>query len=99
MLEKNIEQKVVKWCAKRGILNQKLLGKKGMPDRIFYFPRGHILFIEFKRPLSKVSALQERLQERLQFSGHHVYIIRDAENAIELLGKFLSIIHYKHIKF
>ena len=50
MLEKNLEAKIIKIAKKLGYLTYKFTSpsNKGVPDRIFISPYGHVFFMEFK---------------------------------------------------
>ena len=85
MLEKTIEKKIVDYCKTYNILQQKLLGKKGMPDRIFYLPGGRITFIEFKQTGESLKQLQKIRHVELEHLGFTVYICRNYEDGIEFL--------------
>ncbi len=86
MLEKNIEAKVSAHCTEEGILQQKLLGQKGCNDRIYFLPWGGTVLIEFKKPGGKTTRLQKHTHTQLQDSGHHVYICKNADDAIIILN-------------
>lgn len=88
MLEKDIEKKVVEWCKKNCIFQQKLLGKKGMPDRIFYLPHGIVIFIEFKRPRKKplkARVLQEKYHSDLRKLGYKVLLCNNTKEGIQFI--------------
>lgn len=85
MLEKRIESKFVTWCNKNGILQQKLLGRKGMPDRIVYLSRSRVIFIEFKSLRGKLTALQSKQHDILKALDFDVWICRNSEEAIEVI--------------
>lgn len=69
-LEKDIEMPVVKWAQKNEFLTPKVkFAEAGWPDRLFISPRGHTIFIEFKRPPEKPDKLQEYRLAQLRQRG------------------------------
>lgn len=59
VLEKDIEQTVVKWAKENNFLALKVkFNENGYPDRLFISPYGHTVFIEFKRPGEEPRPLQ-----------------------------------------
>ena len=67
MLEKEIEQKLVKAVKQKGGLCIKFtsLGFDGVPDRLVLLPNGRMAFIELKAPGKKPRALQKRRMKQL----------------------------------
>ena len=55
ILEKEIEDRFVKYAASKGCMAIKfsIPGRRYAPDRIVLCPGGHVFFIEFKRPGKK----------------------------------------------
>jgi hypothetical protein len=86
MLEKQIEQKLVKKVKSIGGLAIKLVspGFAGMPDRIILLPGGGIAFTEIKRMGCKLRPLQIRRKRQLEKLGFLVYVI-DSEEKIDQL--------------
>lgn len=69
-----------------GVLIRKLNGSgyRNWPDRMFLFPNGQVLFIEFKRPGEKPRPGQEWMMTELQ-RRHHVALSADTvEEAVSL---------------
>ena len=60
-IESSIERSVCKWAKDNGclVIKQTSPNNRGVPDRLF-LRDGKCLFIEFKRPGGKVSALQDK---------------------------------------
>lgn len=90
MLEKTIEQKIVDYCTENNIFQQKLLGKKGMPDRIFYLWTGRVVFIEFKQPGESLQRLQKVCHETLKCLKFSVYVCNNYEAGIKFLHEELK---------
>jgi hypothetical protein len=67
MRESTIERAVCAYAKSKGCLTLKLSGpnQKGQPDRMFLY-HGRIMFIEFKAPGKRPSALQARWLDRLE---------------------------------
>jgi Holliday junction resolvase len=87
MLEKDIERKACEAAKRAGWLAFKFTSpaQRGVPDRIF-IKNGRIVFIEFKASGSKVTALQERMIERLRSHGCEVYVCDSVEAARDVLS-------------
>jgi hypothetical protein len=87
MLEKDIERKACEAAKRAGWLAFKFMSpaQRGVPDRIF-IKNGRIVFIEFKASGSKVTALQERMIERLKSHGCEVYVCDSMEAARDALS-------------
>lgn len=89
MLESQIERKVSLYAKQRGVLTYKFVSpsNRGVPDRVFLY-RGQTLFVEFKQPGKKPTALQAREHERLTAAGHKVHVVTDAAGGIDLVARF-----------
>jgi len=72
MRESTIESAVCAYAKSRGCLTLKLSGQnqKGQPDRMFLH-QGHVLFVEFKAPGKRPTALQARWLDRLTDHAFH----------------------------
>ncbi|MGD9168480.1 MAG: VRR-NUC domain-containing protein [Candidatus Thiodiazotropha sp.] len=87
MLEKDVENPVCRYARKehKGMAYKfKSPQRANVPDRIFTFPSGWLIFIEFKAPGKKATPKQRREHERLRDCGQHVYVCDNIE-----LGKWL----------
>ena len=69
MLEKHIEQKLVKKVKDKGGLALKLVSPSldGLPDRLLLFSKGKIAFAELKAPGKKLRPLQEKRKRQSRF--------------------------------
>jgi Holliday junction resolvase len=67
MRESTIERAVCAYAKAKGCITMKLSGQnqKGQPDRMFLF-QGRVLFIEFKAPGKRPTALQARWLKQLE---------------------------------
>lgn len=75
MLEKTIEQKLVKEIKKIGGLCLKFEspGYTGVPDRIILLPGGGVVFVELKAPGKKERARQQYVQKKFKELGVTVF--------------------------
>lgn len=82
MREKTLEQRVVRYCKARGLLERKLVspGRSGVTDRII-LGHGKVLFLELKAPGKKPAPLQEREIRLLQKHGMNAFWADNFETA------------------
>lgn len=57
-------------------------GNRDWPDRLFLFPNGRHLMIEFKRPGEKLRPSQEHRINTLRLLGHLVAVCYNVETAV-----------------
>jgi hypothetical protein len=92
-LESEIEGAFVKYAQARGCyaLKLRLDGRNGWPDRTVIGPEGLVMFVEFKRPGSKLRPMQRVWVKVLESQGFVVIRptrIGEAEAKLdELLGQ------------
>lgn len=84
MLEKEVDEAIVRYAKKKGLVCVKLsmlgaYGFAGLPDRMFLGPGRLIFFIEMKRPGGKMTELQKWWQAKLESFGFNVYECDDVE--------------------
>lgn len=81
MLEKEVEQKLVKVVKQKGGLCIKFtsLGFDGVPDRLVLLPKGRMAFIELKAPGKKPRALQKRRMKQLSALGFACYVVDNTD--------------------
>jgi hypothetical protein len=86
MRESTIEQAVCAYAKSKGCLSLKLAGQnqKGQPDRMFLF-HGRVLFVEFKAPGKRPTALQARWLDRLADHTFHTACCDDIEAGKRLI--------------
>lgn len=84
MLEKIIEEKVCSYAKRLGALVYKFtsMGKRSVPDRIFFLPGGWSFLIEFKQAGKHPTPSQRVEISRLQQQGVSVYVIDSVESGI-----------------
>lgn len=93
MLEKDIENKFVRYAKKQGCLALKWNSPstRFVPDRIVFCPGGTVFFIEFKTATGTLSPGQRRMIYRLHKFGFTAEVCRSFEQAKELLDHTLSL--------
>ena len=81
MLEKHIEQYLVKKTRDRGGICLKLActGIDGVPDRLVFLPGKHFGMVEVKAPGKKLRPLQMSVHRMLEGLGFHTFILDGAE--------------------
>ena len=86
MRESTIEQAVCAYAKAKGCLSLKLAGQnqKGQPDRMFLH-QGRVLFVEFKAPGKRPTALQARWLDRLTDHTFHATSCDDIEAGKRLI--------------
>lgn len=89
MIEKYIEQKLVKAVKEMGGISPKFVspGLDGVPDRLVLLPMGRIAFVECKAPGKTLRALQEKRKRQLESLGFLVYCIDGVEQIEEVLSE------------
>lgn len=91
MLEKQIEEKVCKYAADKGMLVYKFTSpnRAAVPDRLFITPDGGFFFIEFKREGQKPTPPQEREHTRLRGHKVPVFVVDNVAYGKALIDKML----------
>ena len=86
MRESTIERAVCAYAKTKGCLTLKLSGQnqKGQPDRMF-LRDGRIMFIEFKAPGKRPTALQARWLDRLADQDFSAYSCDDIDKGKQLI--------------
>lgn len=62
-------------------------GRRGNPDRLFYWRGRGLAFIEFKRPGEESTPLQAYTQKQIADCGFPVYECDSVEGALEVLRR------------
>lgn len=90
MLEKNLQQKILQFCKKEGILAVKVdsTSSRGWPDLTVLLPSGAVLFVELKTETGKLSKLQAHTIERIKRNKGKAYVIRSTDQFKELVASF-----------
>jgi hypothetical protein len=79
LLERDIEEKVGRYANARDILTRKFTSPqhRSVPDRLYTFPNGYAVYIEFKAPGKKPSDGQRREMNQLIKRKQWVYVVDD----------------------
>lgn len=87
VLEKHIEQKLIKKVKDKGGLALKLVSPSldGLPDRLLLLSKGKIAFAELKAPGKKLRPLQEKRKRQLEELGFLVFEIDNANEIDEII--------------
>jgi hypothetical protein len=88
MLERDIQKAVVEYAKTKDVLIKRFLNK-GDPDRLFIFPNGTIVFIEFKQLGKKPTALQQFTLDKLSESRCHVCVIDSIAKGREVIDAYV----------
>ena len=86
MLERTVEEYFVKQVKLAGGIVRKFVspGRRGVADRLVFFPGGRLRLVELKRPdKGKLSVLQKREAQRMRDLGHIVDVI-DTKEKVDL---------------
>lgn len=95
VLERVIERNAIRQIKRAypGTLVRKVngMGFRGWPDRLFIFPNGVVVFIEFKRVGGKLTQLQAQIHRELKELGHHVIVSDNADMALAQVAAILDV--------
>lgn len=58
----------------------------GLPD-VVCVSRGHVVFLEVKRPGGKVSRIQERVHAQLRSAGACVHVVESVDEALDMVAR------------
>ena len=88
--ESVVEKKVSEWARKREVLVWKLnvSGRRGLPDRLFIFPSGRIVFIEFKRQGERPRKMQLYIHQKLRDRNVPIIVGDHYDTIVDELVKF-----------
>lgn len=91
MLEKDIEGAVCRWAEANKFLVVKVkFVDIGYPDRLFISPKGHTIFIEFKRPGKKPDPIQHFRLSQLRMRSIPAYWCDTYIEAVNILKTALE---------
>ena len=90
MLEKQIEQYLVKQVKSLGGLSLKLTSLIGIPDRLVLLPEGRCIFVELKRPGEKPRKVQVLRIKQLRKLSFKTYVADSYESIDKLLGEVMA---------
>jgi hypothetical protein len=91
MLERDIEERVVRYAKKRGCLAYKFTSpqRRGVPDRLIIAPGGFQLFLELKATKAKPSLLQLKEMSALEAQGCFVRWSDDVDTCKRFIDQLL----------
>lgn len=77
--EGKVEAYLVRRVKETGGRQRKLqwIGQRGGPDRMVWWPKPRMAFVEVKHRTGRLSVLQEREHARLRADGFDVYVVWD----------------------
>lgn len=86
-LEKDIEKSVKEYARGLGILVRKYSSPNqcSVPDNIFMFNNGVIVFVEFKRKKKKPTKAQAEEHLKMRLRGCNVFVIDNKEDGKQLI--------------
>jgi hypothetical protein len=87
-LEKDVVKPVTRWAKDHKVVSI-ALDYAGWPDRMYIFPKGAVVFIEFKRPGKKPRKLQAVRLRTLVDYKQKAYTFDNAAAAIRILEQEL----------
>ncbi len=90
MTEKFLQQKVLQFCKKVGILAVKVdsTSSRGWPDLTVIMPNGVVLFVELKTETGRLSELQKATHRKIADHHANVYTIRSVEAFEQLTREY-----------
>ena len=93
LLEKQIEKKCCALAKNQAVLQYKFTspGSSGVPDRLFIFPGGEVVFVEFKRPGGIATKLQLAQMRRIMNQGTACYVVDNVEAFEDILDTHLHV--------
>ena len=91
VLESKVESVIVHYAKAHGVWTRKFVAPAtaGVPDRIFIY-RGHVQFLEIKRPGGKPTKLQEFTMEQMIAVGAHVSWVDNVADGKRVISQMLK---------
>ena len=89
MVEKQVERRLIETVKQSGGMCLKLVGYRGIPDRLLLTEGGRVVFVEVKRPGCKLRPEQEAWQGKLRKMGFDALTI-DSYDAVDRMKLFLT---------
>lgn len=88
LLERDIQKKVNDYAKSKGILIKRFL-ERGDVDRLYVFPSGEVVFIEFKQAGKKPTALQALKLRELEMHNCKTKVVDSVEYGYEVVNAYL----------
>jgi len=97
MLERDIEARVCRYAQKFGVLTRKYTSPshRSVPDRLFLFPTGLAVFIEFKQKGKGLTKGQAREFKKLTTLDHYVYLVDSVASGNKLVDTLIEVVSRK----
>lgn len=77
------------WLAFHGSMAAATHRTMGEPDFVILVPAGHLLLVECKSRIGKLSPAQLAIKAHAEKLGHTVHIVRSFQEFLEITGKIL----------
>ncbi len=90
MLEKQVEQYLVKQVKSIDGISLKLNSLIGIPDRLILLPSGRCMFVELKRPGEEPRKVQVLRMKQLTKLGFRTYVADSYESVDKLLSEVVA---------
>ena len=89
MRERDIEEWLVRQVRELGGIADKFVspGNPGVPDRLIIIPGGHVIFVELKTEIGRMSNIQKWQRERYRKMGADFRIIKGKKEAEEFINE------------
>lgn len=90
LLEKELESNCTKKAKSLNIITYKFVSpaQRGVPDRIFIFPTGVVVFVEFKREGLLPTKLQQAHIDLIRAAGANVEVCDSPGKFDEILARY-----------
>jgi hypothetical protein len=90
--ENKLENAAISYARSLGILTYKFVSpsNRGVPDRVFIFPGGVTLWVEFKAPKKKPSPLQIRTLSRMAQQGSMVAVVDNLAGFFDITDRLMT---------
>ena len=87
MLESTLQKQCITHCKQVGAFAVKVdsTSSRGWPDLTVVLPNGVVLFVELKTKTGVVSAMQQRMINKLERNRANVYVIRSIDEFKKLI--------------
>ena len=88
--ESKIEHAVTKYAKSQGYYARKFKSpnNRGVPDHLFLSPFGVAIFMEFKAPGRRATALQQREIDLINKNEGNAYVVDSIQKGREILNQF-----------
>lgn len=90
MLERDIKRIVSQYATDNGfkVFGWSSPNNRGVPDKIFISPMGHVIFVEFKQKGKFLTKLQYYIFNLLKERGCYIHVANDVLSGIDIINKY-----------